>query len=153
MGLNYDANGYMSVLFYASWCPFSRAVRPKFDMLSSMFPRIQHLAVEHSQALPSLPSILIVNQASKARYHGQKDLTSLIEFYEESTPVQYVAEAEPTTSLDATNGNLITWLRKGTSISEIFRQDPFLVLSLLAMNAQAWASSLASVSLGQASSD
>lgn len=136
-------------------------------------------------------------------------------------PVQYVAEAEPATSLDATNGNLITWLRKGTSISEIFRQDPFLVLSLLficlqiailvfpiaesrmkalwasyvsnlnlerfreisqlfsralhmvdvrrlwlklrlvktrnfherAMNAQAWASSLASVSLGQASSD
>ncbi|CAF2103393.1 BnaA05g37170D [Brassica napus] len=233
MGLNYDANGYMSVLFYASWCPFSRAVRPKFDMLSSMFPQIQHLAVEHSQALPSvfsrygihsLPSILIVNQTSKARYHGQKHLTSLIEFYEESTglkPVQYVAEAEPTTSLDATNGNLITWLRKGTSISEIFRQDPFLVLSLLyiclqmailvfpiaesrmkalwasyvsnlnlerfgeisqlfsralhmvdvrrlwlklrlvktrnfherAMNAQAWASSLASVSLGQTSSD
>ncbi|KAF3610680.1 hypothetical protein DY000_02051548, partial [Brassica cretica] len=172
----------------------------------------------------SLPSILIVNQTSKARYHGQKDLTSLIEFYEESTglkPVQYVAEAEPTTSLDATNGNLITWLRKGTSISEIFRQDPFLVLSLLficlqiailvfliaesrmkalwasyvsslnlerfgeisqlfsralhmvdvrrlwlklrlvktrnfherAKNAQAWASSLASVSLGQTSSD
>ncbi|CAG7878455.1 hypothetical protein BRARA_E03489 [Brassica rapa] len=233
MGLNYDGNGYMSVLFYASWCPFSRVVRPKFDMLSSMFPQIQHLAVEHSQALPSvfsrygihsLPSILIVNQTSKARYHGQKDLTSLIEFYEESTglkPVQYVAEAEPTTSLDATNGNLITWLRKGTSISEIFRQDPFLVLSLLyiclqmailvfpiaesrmkalwasyvsnlnlerfgeisqlfsralhmvdvrrlwlklrlvktrnfherAMNAQAWASSLASVSLGQTSSD
>ncbi|CAN6895490.1 unnamed protein product [Brassica oleracea] len=233
MSLNYDANGYMSVLFYASWCPFSRAVRPKFDMLSSMFPQIQHLAVEHSQALPSvfsrygihsLPSILIVNQTSKAHYRGQKDLTSLIEFYEESTglkPVQYVAEAEPTTSLDATNGNLITWLRKGTSISEIFRQDPFLVLSLLficlqiailvfpiaesrmkalwasyvsnlnlerfreisqlfsralhmvdvrrlwlklrlvktrnfherAMNAQAWASSLASVSLGQASSD
>ncbi|CAN7003193.1 unnamed protein product [Brassica rapa subsp. trilocularis] len=233
MGLNYDANGYMSVLFYASWCPFSRAVRPKFDMLSSMFPLIQHLAVEHSQALPSvfsrygihsLPSILIVNRTSKARYHGQKDLTSLIEFYEESTglkPVQYVAEAEPTTSLDSTDGNLITWLRKGTSISEIFRQDPFLVLSLLficlqmailvfpiaesrmkalwasyvsnlnlemfgeisqlfsralhmvdvrrlwlklrlvktrnfherAKNAQAWASSLASVSLGQASSD
>lgn len=53
MSLNYDGNGYMSVLFYASWCPFSRAVRPKFDMLSSMFPQIQHLAVEHSQALPS----------------------------------------------------------------------------------------------------
>ncbi|KFK37812.1 hypothetical protein AALP_AA3G032500 [Arabis alpina] len=47
-------NAYMSVLFYASWCPFSRAVRPKFDMLSSMFPQVQHLAVEHSQALPSM---------------------------------------------------------------------------------------------------
>ncbi|KAJ4873699.1 5'-adenylylsulfate reductase-like 5 [Raphanus sativus] len=143
MALNHDGNAYVSVLFYASWCPFSRALRPKFDMLSSMFPQIQHLAVEHSQALPSvfsrygihsLPSILMVNQSSKARYHGRKDLTSLIEFYEESTglkPVQYVAEAEATTSLDARDGNLITWLRKGTSISEVYKQDPFLVLSLL----------------------
>ncbi|KFK37822.1 hypothetical protein AALP_AA3G033700 [Arabis alpina] len=226
-------NAYMSVLFYASWCPFSRAVRPKFDMLSSMFPQVQHLAVEHSQALPSvfsrygihsLPSILMVNQTINARYHGRKDLISLIEFYEESTglqPVQYVAEAEPTTSIDAADGNLITWLRNGTSIRQIFKRDPFFVLSLLficiqivilvfpiaesrmkalwasyvpnlnlgrfgeisqmfsralhmvdvrrlwlklrlvktrnfrerAKNAQAWASSLASVSLGQTSSD
>ncbi|KAG2273162.1 hypothetical protein Bca52824_067717 [Brassica carinata] len=101
--------------FYASWCPFSLAVRPKFVTLSSMFPQIHHFALEPSQALPSvfsrygihsLPSILIVNQTSKARYHGRKDLTSLIEFYEESTglkPVQYVAEAEPATSLDTTD--------------------------------------------------
>ncbi|KAJ0249756.1 5'-adenylylsulfate reductase-like 5 [Hirschfeldia incana] len=231
MALKHDGNDYVSVLFYASWCPFSRAVRPKFDMLTSMFPQIQHLAVEHSQALPSvfsrygihsLPSILMVNQTSKARYHGRKDLTSLIEFYEESTglkPVRYMAEAEQATTLDATDDNLITWLRNGTSISEIFKRDPFLVLSLLficlqlailvfpiaesrmkalwasyvpnlerfgevsqvfrralhmvdvrrvwlrlrlvktrnfherAKNAQAWASSLASVSLGQTSSD
>ena len=46
-------------------------------------------------------------------------------------PVQYVSEPEPTTSLDATDGSLITWLRKGTSISEIFKGDPFLVLSLV----------------------
>ncbi|KAG2316229.1 hypothetical protein Bca52824_019351 [Brassica carinata] len=205
-----DGDAYMSVLFYASWCPFSRAVRTKFDMLGSMFPQIQHLAVEHSQALPSvfsrygihsLPSILMVNQTLKA-IPWSWDLTSLIEFYEESTglkPVRYVAETEPATSLDATDGNLITWLRNGTSMSEIFKRDPFLVLSLLficlqmailvfpiaesqlfsralhmvdvrrlwlklrlvktrsfherAKNAQAWASSLASVSLGQTSSD
>ncbi|KAL0717720.1 hypothetical protein Bca4012_067042 [Brassica carinata] len=233
MALSHDGNGYVSVLFYASWCPFSRAVRPKFDMLSSMFPQIQHIAVEHSQALPSvfsrygihsLPSVLMVNQTLKARYHGRKDLTSLIEFYEESTglkPVQYVAEGEPATSLDAADGNLITWLINGESMGEIFKRDPFLVLSLLficlqmailvfpiaesrmkalwashvpnlnlerfgevsqvfsralhmvdvrrlwlklrlvkirnfherAKNAQAWASSLASVSLGQTSSD
>ena len=46
-------------------------------------------------------------------------------------PVQYVAETEPATSLDATDCNLITWLRNGTSMSEIFKRDPFLVLSLL----------------------
>ncbi|KAF8054046.1 hypothetical protein N665_1354s0007 [Sinapis alba] len=233
MALNHDGNDYVSVLFYASWCPFSRAVRSKFDLLSFMFPQIQHLAVEHSQALPSvfsrygihsLPSILMINQTLKARYNGRKDLTSLIEFYEESTglkPVQYVAEGEPATTLDAADDNLITWLRNGISVSEMFNRDPFLVLSLLficlqlailafpiaesrmkalwasyvpnlnlerfgevsqvfsralhmvdvrrlwlrlrlvktrnfherAKNAQAWASSLASVSLGQTSSD
>lgn len=46
-------NAYTSILFYASRCPFSRAVRPKFDILSSMFPQIKHLIVEQSQALPS----------------------------------------------------------------------------------------------------
>ncbi|CAN7113015.1 unnamed protein product [Brassica rapa subsp. narinosa] len=149
MALHHDGNAYVSVLFYASWCPFSRALRSKFDTLSSMFPQIHHLALDHSQALPSvfsrygihsLPSILMVNQTSKARYHGRKDLTSLIEFYEESTglkPVQYVSEPEPTTSVDATDGNMITWLRKGTSISEVFKGDPFLVLSLLFVCLQA----------------
>lgn len=54
MSLNRGGNAaYMSVLFYASWCPFSRPLRPKFDILSSMFPQIHHLALDHSQALPS----------------------------------------------------------------------------------------------------
>ncbi|KAH0944199.1 hypothetical protein HID58_003836 [Brassica napus] len=115
MALHHDGNAYVSVLFYAS-CVLTR------------------------YGIHSLPSILMVNQTSKARYHGRKDLTSLIEFYEESTglkPVQYVSEPEPTTSVDATDGNMITWLRKGTSISEVFKGDPFLVLSLLFVCLQA----------------
>jgi hypothetical protein len=134
-------NAYTSILFYATRCPFSRVVRPKFDVLSSMFPHIAHLIVEQSQALPSvfsrygihsLPSILIVNQTLKLRYYGQKDLASLIQFYEETTghkPVQYVDEGEPT-SLD-TDGNLITWLRNGSSITEITEREPYLVLALM----------------------
>ncbi|ESQ41809.1 hypothetical protein EUTSA_v10014257mg [Eutrema salsugineum] len=130
-------NAYTSILFYASWCPFSRAVRPKFDVLSAMFPHIGHLIVEQSQALPSygihsLPSILMVNQTLKMRYHGQKDLASLILFYEETTglkPVQYVDEGEPT-SLEA-DGNLIAWLHNGSSIREIAEREPYLVLALM----------------------
>ncbi|CAA7061416.1 unnamed protein product [Microthlaspi erraticum] len=134
-------NAYTSILFYSSRCPFSRAIHPKFDVLSSMFPHIGHLIVEQSQALPSvfsrygihsLPSILIVNQTLKLRYYGQKDLASLIQFYEETTghkPVQYVDEGEPT-SLD-TDGNLITWLRNGSSITEITEREPYLVLALM----------------------
>ncbi|KAF2538432.1 hypothetical protein F2Q68_00022493 [Brassica cretica] len=130
-------NAYTSILFYASRCPFSRAVRPKFDVLSSMFPHIRHLVVEQSQALPSygihsLPSILMVNQTFRIRYHGQKDLASLIQFYQHTTGlklVQYVDEGEPT-SFD-TDGNLITWLHNGSSIKEIAERDPYLVLALM----------------------
>ncbi|CAA0403356.1 unnamed protein product [Arabidopsis thaliana] len=134
-------NAYTSILFYASRCPFSRAVRPKFDVLSSMFPHITHLIVEQSQALPSvfsrygihsLPSILMVNETMKMRYHGQKDLASLIQFYKETTglkPVQYVDEGEPT-SLD-TDGNLITWLHNGSSIREVAEREPYMVLALM----------------------
>lgn len=46
-------NAYTSILFYSSRCLFSHAVRPKFDVLSSMFPHMTHLTVEQSQALPS----------------------------------------------------------------------------------------------------
>ncbi|CAL9230736.1 unnamed protein product [Arabidopsis halleri] len=136
-----NGNAYTSILFYASRCPFSRAVRPKFDVLSSMFPHIRHLIVEQSQALPSvfsrygihsLPSILMVNQTMKMRYHGQKDLASLIQFYKETTglkPVQYVDEGE-TTRLD-TDGNLITWLHNGSSIREVAEREPYMVLALM----------------------
>ncbi|XP_009121010.1 5'-adenylylsulfate reductase-like 7 isoform X1 [Brassica rapa] len=134
-------NAFTSILFYTSRCQFSRAVRPKFDVLSSMFPHIRHLVVEQSQALPSvfsrygihsLPSILMVNQTFRIRYHGQKDLASLIQFYQLTTglkPVQYVDEGEPT-SLDI-DGNLITWLQNGSSIKEIAERDPYLVLALV----------------------
>nr|AAM60945.1 contains similarity to protein disulfide isomerase-related protein [Arabidopsis thaliana] len=134
-------NAYISILFYTSRCPFSRAVRPKFDVLSSMFPHITHLIVEQSQALPSvfsrygihsLPSILMVNQTMKMRYHGPKDLASLIQFYKETTglkPVQYMDEGEPT-SLD-TDGNLITWLHNGSSIREIAEREPYMLLALM----------------------
>ncbi|VVB15026.1 unnamed protein product [Arabis nemorensis] len=134
-------NAYTSILFYASWCPFSRAVRPKFEILSSLFPQIKHLILEQSQALPSvfsrygirsLPSILMVNETLKMRFHGQKDLASLIQFYQETTglkPIQYVDEDEPT-SLD-TDGNLITWLHNGSSIREIAEREPYLVLALM----------------------
>nr|CAB3497784.1 unnamed protein product [Digitaria exilis] len=41
-----------SILFYASWCPFSSKFRPIFEALSTMYPQIQHFAVEESSATP-----------------------------------------------------------------------------------------------------
>ncbi|XP_059647329.1 5'-adenylylsulfate reductase-like 5 isoform X3 [Cornus florida] len=87
-------NVQTSVLFYASWCPFSRTAHSKFEALASMFPQIDHLAVEQSSAMPSvisrygihgLPTILIVNQTSRTRFCGSKDLRSLVKFYEKTT--------------------------------------------------------------------
>ena len=45
-------NVYTAVLFYDSGSAFSSGVRSKFDMLSSMFPQISHMAVEQSSTMP-----------------------------------------------------------------------------------------------------
>jgi len=49
--------GYVSVLFYASWCPFSHRILPEFEILSSMFPHVEHVALEQSLALPRFEAI------------------------------------------------------------------------------------------------
>lgn len=43
---------YVALLFYASWCPFSRVFRPSFSILSSLHPSIPHFAIEESSVRP-----------------------------------------------------------------------------------------------------
>jgi hypothetical protein len=43
---------YISVLFYASWCPFSKICKPNFRKLSTVFPSIRHFAFEESVIRP-----------------------------------------------------------------------------------------------------
>jgi thiol-disulfide isomerase/thioredoxin len=53
LDLVHSSNGtYVAVLYYANWCPFSREVRPVYDVLSSVFPTIHHVAVEESSVRP-----------------------------------------------------------------------------------------------------
>ncbi|KAL9431442.1 hypothetical protein AB3S75_026598 [Citrus x aurantiifolia] len=130
-------NSYTSVLFYASWCPFSRDVRPTFEALCSMFPQMEHYTIEQSSALPSifsrygihsLPSILLVNQTSRLRYQGPKDLHSLVQFYEKTTgldPVEYFAE-DQSISLE---GSDHPWFVSSTR--EIIQREPYLVFGVL----------------------
>jgi thiol-disulfide isomerase/thioredoxin len=47
---------YVAVLFYASWCPFSRIFRPVFSILSSLHPTIPHFAIEESSVRPRFVS-------------------------------------------------------------------------------------------------
>lgn len=47
-----DQDVYTSVLFYSSWCPFSKSFLPVFEVLKYMYPQIEHVAVEQSSAVP-----------------------------------------------------------------------------------------------------
>lgn len=81
---------YVAVLFYASWCPFSRTFRPTFSILSSLYPSIPHFAIEESAIRPSIlskygvhgfPTLFILNSTMRVRYHGSRTPGSLIAFY------------------------------------------------------------------------
>lgn len=46
------SHDYVALLFYASWCPFSRKFKPIFSVLSSLFPSVPHFAIEESDIKP-----------------------------------------------------------------------------------------------------
>ncbi|KAJ0086871.1 hypothetical protein Patl1_08537 [Pistacia atlantica] len=81
---------FVAVLFYASWCPFSRSFRPSFSILSSLYPSIPHFAIEESAIRPSIlskygvhgfPTLFLLNSSMRVRYHGSRTLGSLVAFY------------------------------------------------------------------------
>jgi thiol-disulfide isomerase/thioredoxin len=43
---------FVAILFYASWCPFSKIFRTDFQKLSSFFPTIAHFSFEESRIKP-----------------------------------------------------------------------------------------------------
>ncbi|XP_058722682.1 5'-adenylylsulfate reductase-like 5 [Vicia villosa] len=133
----------VSILFYASWCPFSRRMLPKFETLSSMFPQIEHFVLEQSSALPSLyskygihslPSILLVNQTSKLRYRGPNDFLSLLEFYERNTRFEASSNnaiGQPSSMMMTGDENSSLKSLMGLSLKEASRREPYLVFSLM----------------------
>lgn len=132
-------NEHIAVLFYASWCPFSNIILSKFYTLSSMYPRIKHLMVEQTSILPSVfsrygihsvPAILIVKQRTQIRYHGQKDLKSLVNFYKRTTGLDPIVDMVEDTWSDLGSDQKVFWLWDGASLAEIFWREPYLVLSI-----------------------
>ncbi|KAL5122821.1 5'-adenylylsulfate reductase-like 5 [Glycine soja] len=131
---------YTSILFYASWCPFSRKMLPQFEILSSTFLQVEHLVLEKSSVLPSffskygihsLPAILLVNQTSKLRYHGPNNLLSLFEFYERKTgfaPSRNIVISPSTSTMSDENSttNLFS-----LSMKETWSREPYLLFSVL----------------------
>ncbi|KAM3342509.1 5'-adenylylsulfate reductase-like 4 [Capsicum galapagoense] len=101
-----NTHDYVALLFYASWCPFSKSFRPKFSIMSSLFPSIPHFAIEESAVKPStlskygvhgFPTLFLLNSTMRMRYHGCRSLDSVIEFYGGTTGFQS-ASVDATTS-------------------------------------------------------
>ncbi|GAB4856140.1 5-adenylylsulfate reductase-like [Ancistrocladus abbreviatus] len=133
-------NTYTAVLFYASWCPFSSGIRSKFDVLGSMFPQIGHITVEQSSTMPSLfsrygihslPALLIVNQTTKIRYYGPRDLQSMVHFYKITTGLDPVE--------DLTHENSYSLMRVQKAIQPLYQmswdemivKEPYLAFAVL----------------------
>ncbi|XP_039782107.1 5'-adenylylsulfate reductase-like 5 isoform X2 [Panicum virgatum] len=123
-----------SILFYAAWCPFSNKFRPIFQALSTMYPQIHHFAVEESSATPrygvrGFPAILLVNETTMVRYRGSKDLSSLVDFYKETTGLDPIAHLDIVQQERTGNlRSIMTWDR---SLREMANDEPFLLLAVL----------------------
>ncbi|XP_019058499.1 PREDICTED: 5'-adenylylsulfate reductase-like 4 isoform X2 [Tarenaya hassleriana] len=86
---------YVAVLFFASWCPFSRSFRPTFSIISSLYSSIPHFAIEESSVGSSVlskygvhgfPTLFIMNSTMRVRYQGpSRSLSSLVAFYRDVT--------------------------------------------------------------------
>ncbi|KAL5558985.1 hypothetical protein UlMin_035196 [Ulmus minor] len=145
--VNKNSYDYVAVLFYASWCPFSRMFRPTFSNLSSLYPYIPHLAIEESTIFPRLlskygvhgfPAVFIINSTMRVRYHGSRTPSSLIAFYSGVTGISL--ESLDQVSLDKIESpsthekhDSTGWesfpLSWAMSPENLFRQERYLVLA------------------------
>ncbi|GMH21867.1 hypothetical protein Nepgr_023710 [Nepenthes gracilis] len=90
------SHGYVAVLFYASWCPFSTTFRTSFSVLASLYPSIPHFAIEELAIKPSLlskygvhgfPALFLLNSTMRVRYGASRRLIFLIDFYSAVTGI------------------------------------------------------------------
>ncbi|CAH2035350.1 unnamed protein product [Thlaspi arvense] len=138
---------YVALLFYASWCPFSRSFRPSFDVISSLYSSIPHFAIKESSVKPStlskygvhgFPTLILLNSTMRARYRGTRMLDSLVAFYSDVTGIETLDKASLEKSVLVPNlGNQnntepencpFTWAR---SPENMLRQETYLTLAVI----------------------
>ncbi|KAI7728006.1 hypothetical protein M8C21_006073, partial [Ambrosia artemisiifolia] len=133
-----QTNAYVAILFYASWCPFSRDMRPKFDALSSMYPQIKHVTVEQSSISPivfsryglrGVPSIMITNRTTTMIFLGPKYLYLLAHFYQKATGLKPVMDL--TKDPISFPENKSRTAESHNKLKNIVSTEPYLVFSLL----------------------
>ncbi|KAG1366524.1 5'-adenylylsulfate reductase-like 3 [Cocos nucifera] len=139
---------YVAVLFYASWCPFSKIFRPNLQVLSSLFPKIRHFAFEESVIRPSIlsrygvhgfPTLFLLNSTMRVRYQGSRTINSLVVFYNDVTgaspasldPMHLEKTVDPSNDNELKKGNEqencpFSWAR---SPEKLLQQDTYLALA------------------------
>ncbi|XP_020212547.1 5'-adenylylsulfate reductase-like 5 isoform X3 [Cajanus cajan] len=76
----------------------------------------------------SIPAIILVNQTSRVRYHGQNNLNALVQFYERNTGLEardYVVVGQLSNLMSDEHSTM-----KGLSLQEILIREPYLTLSI-----------------------
>ncbi|KAK9742612.1 hypothetical protein RND81_03G185700 [Saponaria officinalis] len=144
--VNSRSQDFVAVLFYASWCPFSRNFRPNFSVLSTLYPSIPHFAIEESAVKPSIlskygvhgfPTIFLLNSTMRVRYHGSRSLNSLVYFYADVTGMGDPRDEVPFDKIESasnlernenedTEDNLLSWTR---SPKKLLEQETYLALA------------------------
>ncbi|KFK23381.1 hypothetical protein AALP_AAs59400U000300 [Arabis alpina] len=138
---------YVALLFYASWCPFSRSLRPSFDVIASIYSSIPHFAIKESSVKPStlskygvhgFPTLLVLNSTMRARYRGTRMLDSLVAFYSDVTGIETLDKTSLEKSVTVPHlGNEsntepencpFTWAR---SPENMLRQETYLTLAIV----------------------
>ncbi|XP_073057023.1 5'-adenylylsulfate reductase-like 5 [Primulina eburnea] len=79
----------------------------------------------------SVPSLLIVNQNVRWKYHGRRDLTSLVNFYKRATGLDPVVDMIEDNSCNPSSNRKILKPWNGGSFTEIIWRELYLVLSVL----------------------
>ncbi|XP_039114284.1 5'-adenylylsulfate reductase-like 3 [Dioscorea cayenensis subsp. rotundata] len=140
--------GHVALLFHASWCTFSKLLRPSFDDMSSMFPAIHHFAFDESVIRPSVlskygvhgfPTLFLLNSSIWVRYHGPRTMKSLATFYTDVTgikaaPLQIsIGKVDDSANLNQLKAEAdqencpFSWAR---SPEKLLQQDTYLALAI-----------------------
>ncbi|ERN14652.1 5'-adenylylsulfate reductase-like 3 [Amborella trichopoda] len=95
-----NSEKYVAILFYASWCPFSKICKTSFAILPSLFPTIHHFAVEESTIKPSslskygvrgFPTLFLQNATTRVRYRGARNVRAFARFYKSTTGINPIS--------------------------------------------------------------
>jgi thiol-disulfide isomerase/thioredoxin len=102
---------FVAILFYASWCPFSKIFRTDFQKLSSFFPTIAHFSFEESNIKPRCVFLKEMNTAVRFNYFWYatqtliSELQSIVKVWSSCIPNDFPSELYSACALSWISGH------------------------------------------------